>query len=341
MSLTNPNTPVSQQDLQDFYHKILPYMGGGSGGGGGGHTIEDYEGTDLTQRDTLQFGDGFSAEDDSQNEKTVISPNLMTSGDMDDVVSPLPMTTTRAFVVNKFSKGDLYSSTEKMIGRWKDGKPLYQITVEYDGSSMIFDGQTTNQLPIIRDVSIDTVVEFRGIFGREDGGARDFFNTPSTRVDNIIYQTQINIGLNPNTVYFLSKNSTTKKLWVTLQYTKATDSADVPISDGNDYSTSEQIVGTWITGEPIYQKTFQTTIASTAGTTAIDVSSLGIEHIISYNGFHFDSDYEGCIPLPATNSKTLFPYYQKSNGTVYIYCDYAGYYGRTLYFTIQYTKSTS
>lgn len=28
MSLTNPNTPVSQQDLQDFYHKILPYIGG-------------------------------------------------------------------------------------------------------------------------------------------------------------------------------------------------------------------------------------------------------------------------------------------------------------------------
>ena len=27
MSLTNPNTPVSQQDLQDFYHKLLPYMG--------------------------------------------------------------------------------------------------------------------------------------------------------------------------------------------------------------------------------------------------------------------------------------------------------------------------
>lgn len=29
MSLSHPNTPVSQQDLQDFYHKIAPYMGGG------------------------------------------------------------------------------------------------------------------------------------------------------------------------------------------------------------------------------------------------------------------------------------------------------------------------
>lgn len=30
MSLTHPNTPVSQQDLHDFYHMILPYFGGGN-----------------------------------------------------------------------------------------------------------------------------------------------------------------------------------------------------------------------------------------------------------------------------------------------------------------------
>lgn len=95
MSLTNPNTPVSQQDLQDFYHKLLPYMGGSSGGSGGGHTIEDSEGTDLTQRDTLQFGEGFLAEDDSTNGKTVISPNLMTSTDMDDVISKFPSVGTK------------------------------------------------------------------------------------------------------------------------------------------------------------------------------------------------------------------------------------------------------
>ena len=31
-------------------------------------------------------------------------------------------------VFNKFSKSDLYSTDEKMIGRWIDGKPLYQKT---------------------------------------------------------------------------------------------------------------------------------------------------------------------------------------------------------------------
>lgn len=61
-----------------------------SGGGGGGHTIEDSEGTDLTQRDTLQFGTGFNATDDSENEKTVVEADVMQSGDMDDVLTPLP-----------------------------------------------------------------------------------------------------------------------------------------------------------------------------------------------------------------------------------------------------------
>ena len=63
MSLTNPNTPVSQQDLQDFYHKLLPYMGG-------------------------SFG----------------------------------------LVATGIDSANLYSTTERVVGQWIDGKPLYQKT---------------------------------------------------------------------------------------------------------------------------------------------------------------------------------------------------------------------
>lgn len=119
MSLTNPNTPVSQQDLQDFYHKILPYMGGSSEGGG--HTIEDAEGTDLTQRDTLQFGEGLSATDDSTNEKTVVDIDPMPAEDMDEVISPLPS------VQSRYHK---YSTEEHIVGEWIDGKTLYEKTID-------------------------------------------------------------------------------------------------------------------------------------------------------------------------------------------------------------------
>lgn len=72
-----------------------------SGGTGGGHTIENAEGTDLTQRDTLQFGEGFKAEDDSTNQKTVITPDVMQSGDMSDVITPLPSVRPNRFTILK------------------------------------------------------------------------------------------------------------------------------------------------------------------------------------------------------------------------------------------------
>jgi hypothetical protein len=86
---------------------------------GGGHTIEDAEGTDLTQRDTLQFGEGFKAEDDDTNKKTVITPDVMPSEDMSEVISPLPS------VQPRYHK---YSTEEHIVGEWIDGKTLYEKT---------------------------------------------------------------------------------------------------------------------------------------------------------------------------------------------------------------------
>jgi len=93
MSLTNPKTPISQQDLQDFYHKILPYISGG--------------GTTYTA------GDGIDITSD------VISTDNLQSGDMDDVVTPLPSIPAR------YHK---YSTDEQIVGEWIDGSPIYEKT---------------------------------------------------------------------------------------------------------------------------------------------------------------------------------------------------------------------
>ena len=37
-------------------------------------------------------------------------------------------------LANKFSRSDIYSTTEKIIGQWIDGKPLYQKIVTTGGS---------------------------------------------------------------------------------------------------------------------------------------------------------------------------------------------------------------
>ena len=115
-----PKKIIFSDDLHAFYLKILPFLGKGSSSeGGGGHKIEDDAGTELTQRDTLQFGDGFSTSDDSTNEKTVVEPTVMSASDMDDVVTPLPS------VRSGYHR---YSTDEKVVGEWIDGSPVYEKT---------------------------------------------------------------------------------------------------------------------------------------------------------------------------------------------------------------------
>ena len=83
----------------------------------GGHDIEDDQGTAVTPRDVLQFGDGFDVSDDSTNAKTVVEPSLMDSTDMDDVVTPLP---------SVYARYHEYSTSEQVVGKWIDGKTVYE-----------------------------------------------------------------------------------------------------------------------------------------------------------------------------------------------------------------------
>ena len=89
-----------------------------TGGSGGGHTIEDEEGTELTQRDTLQFGEGFKVTDDSTNEKTKVDLDKLATGELDDIFDDLPPTVEPAY--------HKYSTIEHKVGTWIDGRPIYE-----------------------------------------------------------------------------------------------------------------------------------------------------------------------------------------------------------------------
>lgn len=173
--------------------------------GGGGHTIEDSEGTSLTQRDTLQFENGFNASDDSENEKTVVEPNLMTAADMDDVVTPLPS------VQSRYQK---YSTEEQIVGQWIDGKPIYQKTF-------------TNVTPLLAPnegtvllEGVDTLVAAPQIIRRMATNVYSFITDCGNAATN-----QLTFMLK-NNVLKLSKTSssyTAGTVTLTVQYTKAAD----------------------------------------------------------------------------------------------------------------------
>lgn len=111
-------------------------------GGGGGHTIQNSEGTSLTQRKKMQFAGDLSAADDdttSGDEKTVITPHSITSAEWSEVIMPLPGQRKEGVVID-------VRGNEYVIGEYiqSDGlkKPLYERTYYFgvlSGSSFTLD----------------------------------------------------------------------------------------------------------------------------------------------------------------------------------------------------------
>ena len=182
MSLTNPNTPVSQQDLQDFYHKLLPYMGG-------------------------SFG----------------------------------------LVATGIDSANLYSTTERVVGQWIDGKPLYQKTFEftvpttYNSDVTIYTGNTNERIKYAWGALVTSTEDSVTLDSPYNGTARTALHW------------------NKNVLTCRISEWGGSNAYVTIQYTKTTDSAVESYGTDTTYSTDEHVVGSWIDGRPVYQKTIYNT----------------------------------------------------------------------------------
>lgn len=72
------------------------------------------------------------------------------------------------------------------------------------------------------------------------------------------------------------------------------------------FSTTEEMVGQWIDGKPLYQKTIETTF--TNGTATItDVSALNIDNLVDYFGYYHESGGI-CGHIPYGEGGTSFVY---------------------------------
>lgn len=152
------------------------------------------------------------------------------------------------------NRSDIYSEEERMIGRWTDGKPLYQKTVVIDNP--VSTGATTSIAHGIADV--ESIVD---IYGGAYLGSTciDLNSFGSSNYYTLIYASQTNIS------YELKWGSSTfTKILATIQYTKTTDapgSGFLPedpqfVMMSDYYSEEERVVGRWTDGKPIYQKTY-------------------------------------------------------------------------------------
>ena len=138
-----------------------------------------------------------------------------------------------------------YDNDERVIGRWTDGKPLYQKTWTFDSNVTI--NTSWSDIPVTKsEYNFERII--------------NVITTDSVGTNNKI---MVAIDDTSKTVIrgYACRNSSVTIKHLTMQYTKTTDVAGTGPTPGNIiylpamYSEEEREVGVWTDGKPLYQKT--------------------------------------------------------------------------------------
>lgn len=298
---------------------VTDEMGSGGGGGTGGHTIIDENGNSMTARAGLQFFGAVEVTDDSANNRTLVE---VLGGDFYNPV--------------------IYSTEEREIGVWTDGKPLYQKSY----TATITSG--TQWIDTGLDAG-DSIVESKGVLLQNNGDILTLTSGDSG----------VNAGINSMSVgivtsgkwavlFRTNNNDARGNLTLTLLYTKGTDTAGsgswtpqgVPT---HHYSTDEQIVGTWIDGSTLYERTVEVSYTFVYGDNDIELFS-GVSFVSSdikeYDVVFINNSGYASKLIKSLTDDTC--YVNSSNKLILHYsCNASGGIGaRTVRVTVRYTKSS-
>lgn len=306
-----------------------------SGGGGGSYTA----------------GDGIDITND------VISTKQSQEGDIDEIIDVYPQAGDLVSIVNAFNRGDIYSTSERMIGQWHDGKPIYQRVL--DLGTMSLSSSTTHDDIDISTWNLETLIDCKGGGVAYKGTALQGNVTfPQNYISDLGLKISIKVSTSGDLLVVYKTISasgtfTLQNTFIIVQYTKTTDTA-ISIGEATEYSTGEKVVGTWVDGKPIFQKTIETTTptCTSQGTQAEKYVEIGeeVERFISVEGF-FRIPNTADMPLNSVfkaNSTITYslvrgnPNIATNNpNTIYISVSNTNWSDRTCYVTFQYTKTTS
>lgn len=116
---------------------------------------------------------------------------------------------------------------------------------------------------------------------------------------------------------------------------------DLSINNIITYSTTEKVVGTWLNGKPLYQKTFEYTstvkIGNATSTTDIQINH-GVENLSNIIQMNMSDNTNSIYPLLYNNSTASIVGY--TNTQLDFKLVNMELTARTFYITITYTKTT-
>lgn len=227
----------------------------------------------------------------------------------------------------------IYSEDEREIGVWVDGKPLYQKTYEIDVSTLVVVSDWT---------TIDSTINGEVMAGMEISvKAKSDYSSRSIAFRTDYVDPIPRFTIIQGAFKYFTDSSTfpyNNYVWtITLRYTKTTDTPGsgqwtpqgVP---AHHYSTDEQVVGTWIDGSTVYEKTFDLgsdiSISNTELTeTSIDATN--ISKLIQVTGMY-------------STGITIYPLMANiGNNKIRLQSDINGNVGASVrYIILRYTKTT-
>jgi len=254
-----------------------------SGGGGGASSLTDLDDTNISSPSNGQVlkynstnskwenanesGGGGTVTDVEVNGTSVVNQGVAQItvpddlSDLSDVAlsslqdhQPLRYNATSQKWVNGADSYPpiIYSDTERVVGAWRDGKPLYQKTINFGALPDAAEKFVAHNIS-----NLDKITKLFGITSNSSGGT---FPLPFVNIETSPgYQIVLRATASDIVVRTGSDRTAFTNTFITLQYTKTTDTAGSGAwtTEGtptHHYSTTEQVVGTWIDGKPVYEQ---------------------------------------------------------------------------------------
>lgn len=295
----------------------------------------NYESDMTTIDDHLGSGGGATIEEMTQAEYEALPDTKLTDGilrGLKDVKSFLD--------ADILYLGTCYSTSERMLGCWVDGKPVYQKTIVLN-SSVINDEVHTD----VTSLNIDRCVGIFGVYSRKASGGYNFTYAFNTYESNAYcswaryYDSQKEIT---HKIYLGSGEATDYQA-ITIRYTKTTDAAGsgtwTPSGvNAVHYDTNEQVIGTWHDGKPLYEKTIIFDTGNVASNIDFNISAyMPVNSVVRDSSFTLDFSFNGDTYHGANWGGA----YVEINGVPYLSFNIgSAVYNKHVELTIKYTKTT-
>lgn len=238
-----------------------------------------------------------------------------------------------------------YAEVEREVGTWTDGKPLYQRT--FDLSNTTFsDNAWTNNILGTSGINIKKFEGYFGLVGYDSRFPLDYYRSSGEYFTSMTNNDSTDLSFRPN----MNAGVGVRGDIVTIWYTKDSDVAGSGMytSTGTPtvhYSTVEHVVGTWIDGKPIYERSYTNFNGLTGQTRTLNFGLSGIENIWYVSEACVISN--GLYPFPYVhwdmNNNAVGGFFDLNNGIpLFEFRTGSQSTGAVInVFTIRYTKSTT